>query len=177
MFSQIIWIIVFKKKTRFILKSILIQIIDSDGDKKESISPFDEIDLQENEDDEDYEEDLDEEEESENQKSDGILDNNDYFTDAQGLAIDNEYVAEKLSAIYCLVEISKYQNAELLEFYGDLFNEIKSLTNFLHLDVRKESFIAISYLVSFYHDYCVSNLNTESSVKPSLTSIYIFYWN
>ncbi len=130
-----------------------INIIDHERHKKDNVlSPFDEIDLQNGDDSEDDEIDEDEDDDDE-ENGDKIIEDNDYlYTDSDKLMIDNEFVAEKLSAIYCLEEITKYQNQQLFDYFGEIFGELKILTNFLHLDIRSESYIAMSNLISYYYE-------------------------
>ncbi len=127
-----------------------INIIDHERHKKDIVpSPFDEIDLQNDDSEDDEQDDSDDEEEN----GEKIIEDNDYlYTDSDKLMIDNEYVAEKLSAIYCLEEITKYPNQQLFEYFGEIFNELKILSSFLHLDVRSESYIAMSNLISYYFE-------------------------
>lgn len=128
-----------------------IKIIDSEDKKNDLFSAFDEIDLQEEEDD-----DEDEDEELEDEEADI---NGNYGDESQKVVIENEYVAEKLSAIYCLQEITKYQNPQIFDYYNECFEELKHLAFFIHHNIRKESFLAMAYLISYYHDYCISNLH------------------
>lgn len=129
------------------------KIIDAD-DKKGTdglFSAFDEIDL---EDDENLENDDNDDED---------IDDED---DSQKFVIENEYVAEKLSALYCLQEASKYQNPHLIEYYKTLIDEASKLSVFVHLHIRKESYLALAKLISYYHDYCkaiFSNFNDKSA--------------
>jgi hypothetical protein len=81
--------------------------------------------------------------------------------------IENEYVAEKLSALYCLQETCKYQNPQFIEFYRVLVEETSRLSVFVHLHIRRESYLTLAKLISHYHDYC-KTLNVsvaEASVQ------------
>ena len=139
------------------------QIIDSDEKKNDVFSAFDEIDLQDNEmnDEEEDDKNLDEDDEDEMGESQKVL-------------IDNEYVAEKLSAIYCLEEISKYMNPNLIDFYNECYEELKRLSLFVHLNIRKESYSAIAYLISYFHDYCIINLDkVDNNMKETMVKSII----
>ncbi len=115
-----------------------INVVETDGQKNDMFSAFDEIDLVDN-DMNDDEEDDDEE--------------------FQDLMVDNEYVAEKLSAIYCIEEISKFLNPQLIDFYTDLNDELKKIMLFMNVNVRKEAYLALAYLTAYFHDYCICNLD------------------
>ena len=121
-------------------------------------SAFDEIDLQDNEMNEaDGDEDADLEEED--------------LGEMQKCMIDNEYVAEKLSAIYCIEEIAKYSNPHLIDFYNECHDELKRLSLFVHMNIRKESYIALANLISYFHDYCICNLDkAEDALKATMLS-------
>ena len=125
--------------------------MESDGQLKGSdmFSAFDEIDLE-------ADEDL-EEEESDDEKD--LKDGDDDMGELQKCMMDSEYVAEKLSAIYCIEEIAKYQNAQLIDFYNELHDELHRLSLFVHINIRKESYIALAALISYFHDYCICNLD------------------
>jgi hypothetical protein len=121
--------------------------LDSEDKKNDVFSAFDEIDLNDNE--------MNDDEDEENEEDDEENNSDEY----QKVMIDNEYVAEKLSAIYCLEEISKYQNPLLIDFYNDCYEELKRLSLFVNLNIRKESYSAIANLISYFHDYCIVNIN------------------
>lgn len=135
-----------------------INILESDGTKNDMFSAFDEIDLQDNEMNEaDGDEDADLEEED--------------LGEMQKCMIDNEYVAEKLSAIYCIEEIAKYSNPHLIDFYNECHDELKRLSLFVHMNIRKESYIALANLISYFHDYCICNLDkAEDALKATMLS-------
>ena len=96
-------------------------------------------------------------------------DDEDEMGESQKVLIDNEYVAEKLSAIYCLEEISKYMNPNLIDFYNDCYEELKRLSLFVHLNIRKESYSAIAHLISYFHDYCIINLDkVDNTMKETM---------
>jgi hypothetical protein len=97
--------------------------------------------------------------------------------ESQKMVIENEHIAEKLSAIYCLQEITKYSNPQFIEFFNDCFNELKNQSLFPHTNVRKESYLAMALMLAYYHDYCVLNLakvsdaQKETIIKGDLKSI------
>ena len=147
-----------------------INILETDGQKSDMFSAFDEIDLADNDmnDESDDEKDLDDDEED---------------TDAcefQKCMIDNEYVAEKLSAIYCIEEIAKFMNPQLIDFYTDLQDELKRLSLFVNINIRKESYIALANLIAYFHDYCICNLDkADQQLRDKMLAskhfiIYIF---
>ena len=105
-------------------------------------SAFDEIDLEDAENGEEKAEDEDLEEDDE---------------DSEKVVVENEYVAEKLSAIFCLEEISRFANPQLIDFYNEAYEELKALSAIVHLDTRKEAFLTIAHLISYLHDYCLAN--------------------
>jgi hypothetical protein len=136
------------------------KLIDSEEKGTDFFSAFDEIDLDEENDDE---EDLEEEEDLDDEtKADG------YDEDAQRTLIENEYVSEKVSAILCLQEITKFKNPQLFEFYNDCFEELKNLSYLSHNDIKKESYLALAHLVSYYHDYCIANLHQATEEQKAL---------
>jgi hypothetical protein len=90
----------------------------------------------------------DEEEEEEDEESSFL----DSACDASNLVVENEYVSEKLAAIYLIQEITKYPNGEFYEFYDDSFLELKHLLNFVNMNIRKQSFLALAHLISYFHD-------------------------
>jgi hypothetical protein len=55
--------------------------------------------------------------------------------------------------------IARYQNPHLIEFYDELRNELQRLSLFVHVNIRKESYIALAGLVAYFHDYCICNLD------------------
>ena len=75
-------------------------------------SAFDEIDLADTEHDDDLEHDDDDDDYEDDDDEDG-----------NKVVIENEYVAEKLSALYCLQEICKYQNPYFIEYYRVIIAE------------------------------------------------------
>ena len=131
-------------------------MIDSDEKvaKDGLFSAFDEIDLADTENDDDLGDDGDEE--------DGDYENDE---DSNKVVIENEYVAEKLSALYCLQEICKYQNPQFIEFYRVLIEETTRLSVFFHLHIRKESYLALAKLITYYHDYCKSLSNVSNQTE------------
>lgn len=134
-----------------------INILESDGQKCDMFSAFDEIDLQEDDmgDDSDDEKDDDE------------------MGDMQKCMIDNEFVAEKLSAIYCLEEITKYLNPQLIDYYNDCYEELKRLSLFVHINIRKESYVALANLISYFHDYCIVNIDkAENALKEKMITTF-----
>ncbi len=72
--------------------------------------------------------------------------------------VDNEYASEKLSAIFCLEEITKYLNPQIIDYYDDCYAELKNLSLFVHMNIRKESYLGLANLISYLHDYCNANL-------------------
>lgn len=135
--------------------------MESDGQLKgnDMFSAFDEIDLEA---DEELEED-----EIDDEKY--LEDGDDGMGELQKCMMDSEYVAEKLSAIYCIEEIAKYQNAQLIEFYNELHDELQRLSLFVHTSIRKESYIALAALISYFHDYCICNLDkTDPQLKQKM---------
>lgn len=154
------------------------KLVDSAGGKgTELFSAFDEIDLEEDlEDEEDEELDDESDKEGESKVDSG------YAEDTQRMLIENEYVREKLFAIFCLQNITKFINPQLVEFYSDCFEELKNLSYLSHNDIKKESYLAMAYLISYYHDYCVikaeQNLVSETDkerILLSTTILIIFY--
>ena len=132
-----------------------INMIDSDDKKTDAFSAFDEIDLQDEE--------LDDEEDDEENEDD--MDDSE---DDQKLVVENEYVSEKLSSIICLQEILKYLNPQMYEFYDECFEEVKNLLNFVHLNIRKESYLAMAYMISYFHDYCIVNLQSANETERQI---------
>lgn len=136
-----------------------INILEADGQKTDLFSAFDEIELSDNDmnDDKDEEDLDDEEDEGEMQKC----------------MIDNEYVAEKLSAIYCIEEVAKYLNPQLIDFYNDLHDELKRLSLFVNASIRKESYIALANLISYFHDYCICNLDkADETLRTKMVATF-----
>ena len=136
-------------------------MIDSDEKiaKDGLFSAFDEIDLADTENDDLEEEELDDDDDADYENDE----------DTNKVVIENEYVAEKLSALYCLQEICKYQNPQFMEFYRVLIEETTRLSVFFHLHIRKESYLALAKLITYHHDYCKALSNgfnqTEVSVQ------------
>ena len=113
-------------------------------------SAFDEVDLQDNEDidEDDEEEDDDEDDENSNFNKE----------DTQQVVIENEFVAQKLAAINCLQEIIKYSNPQFIDFHDQCVEELKTLTSFLHSNIKKESFLAFANLIAYFHDFFMANI-------------------
>ena len=115
---------------------------------------------------EDDEEDLDDEEDDDDDEG-------------EKLVIENEYVSEKLSALYCLQEICKFRNPQLFEFYKSCIEEAKTLTVFCHVNIRKEAYLALAYLISYYYDFCsvsADKINVNESLECNFC-IFKFYFN
>lgn len=148
-----------------------INVIDSDSKHKDVFSAFDEIDLQ----DEDLEEDEEDDDEQDEEDENASLKDFDSNEDSQKLIVENEYVTEKLSAIICLQEILKYINPQMFDFYNDSYQELKRLLSFVHLNIRKESYLAMAYLISYFHDYCISNLHQANQQQKE--SLFKKYFN
>lgn len=120
-------------------------------------SAFDEIDLQED----------DMGDESDDEKDD------DELGEMQKCMIDNEFVAEKLSAIYCLEEITKYLNPQLIDHYNDCYEELKRLSLFVHINIRKEAYVALANLISYFHDYCIINIDkADNALKEKMITTF-----
>jgi len=139
-----------------------INVIDSEEKNRDAFSALDEIDLLDNDDEDLDDEDLDGESEKE---SDSELNTMMSAEESQKMVIENEHIAEKLSAIYCLQEITKYSNPQFIEFFNDCFNELKNQSLFPHTNVRKESYLAMALMLAYYHDYCVLNLAKVSDAQ------------
>jgi hypothetical protein len=152
-----------------------INVIDSEEKNRDAFSALDEIDLLDNEDEDLEDEDLDDESEKE---SDSELNTLMGAEESQKMVIENEHIAEKLSAIYCLQEIAKYSNPQFIEFFNDCFNELKNQSLFPHTNVRKEAYLAMALMLAYYHDYCVlnlakvSNAQKETIIKGDLKLIF-----
>ena len=80
-----------------------IKLIDSDEKGADFFSAFDEIDL---DDEEDEEVELLDEEDDEKEGAQADT----YDEDAQRMLIENEYVSEKLSCIFALQDVAKYMS-------------------------------------------------------------------
>jgi len=147
-----------------------INMIESDDKKNDIFSAFDEIDLQENEEDDDSN--LDEDT---GYDKDG--------DETQKIIVDNEYASEKLSAIFCLEEITKYLNPQIIDYYDDCYAELKNLSLFVHMNIRKESYLGLANLISYLHDYCNANLekmnetNRNKLIQTFSNSLKEFYQN
>lgn len=125
------------------LEIFFIKIIDQEDKQNDIFSAFDEIDL-------------------DNEESDSNLDDETDTKDGEDvnkIIVDNEYVSEKLSAICCLETITQYMNSSLIDFYNDCYTELKSLSLFVHLNIRKEAYLGLANLISYLHDYCNVNLD------------------
>ncbi|CAF0848327.1 unnamed protein product [Brachionus calyciflorus] len=133
-----------------------INVIDQDDKKHDAFSAFDEIDLQ----DEELEDEEDDDEDEENDEGDS--------DDSQKLIVENEYVTEKLSAIICLQEILKFTNPQIYDYYDECFQELKTLLNFVHLNIRKESYLAVAYMISYFHDFCIGNLSSVNETERQI---------
>lgn len=137
-----------------------INILENDEQKNDMFSAFDEIDLQDN----DMNDESDDEKDFDDEYENGEL---------QKCMIDNEYVAEKLSAIYCIEEIAKYINPQLFDYYNECYAEIDRLSMFVNINIRKESYIALANLISYFHDYCICRLHkADESLKTSLLTTF-----
>jgi hypothetical protein len=131
------------------------------------------LDDENDDDDEEIEEDDDDEDDDDDAKANG------YAQDAQHAIIENEYVSEKVSAILCLQEVAKFKNPQLFEFYNDCFEELKNLSYLSHNDIKKESYLTMAYLISYYHDFCIANLHqvTDAQKEAILLSEPAFQTN
>lgn len=141
---------------------ILKKVIDNDDKKNDIFTAFDEVELEEDEEEEEEED--DEEEIEEQDKEDANL----YSTfdeTNQRLIVENEYITEKLSALLCLQEIIKFQNPQFIDFYNECYEELKNLTYFLQPTIRKEAYLGLAALISYYHDFCVENSNKANDVE------------
>lgn len=139
-----------------------INILENDGSNQRSdmFSAFDEIDLQDNMNDEEDLEDDEEDEENE-------------LGEMHKCMIDNEYVAEKLSAIYCIEEIAKYSNAHLIDYFNECHEELARLSLFVNINIRKESYVALANLISYFHDYCICNVDkADPELKQKMLTTF-----
>jgi hypothetical protein len=128
-------------------------------------SAFDEIDLDE---EDDEEEDDDEEQVDQDEKEMNV-----YGSDeSQRMVIENEYVAEKLSSLYCLQEICKHLNPELLDYYSECYAELKNLSLYVHSNIRKEAYGCMAHLISYCHDWL--SCTTSGSVKQYEVTLVSF---
>jgi len=99
------------------------------------------------------------------------------------IIVDNEYASEKLSAIFCLEEITKYLNPQIIDYYDDCYAELKNLSLFVHMNIRKESYLGLANLISYLHDYCNANLekmnetNRNKLIQTFSNSLKEFYQN
>jgi hypothetical protein len=139
-----------------------INVIESEVKGADLFSAFDEVDLDEATDEED-EEDLEDESEDSDREDDGSA--GCYNEDAEKMVVENEYVSEKISALFCLQELSKFQNPQLFDFYTQCFNELKNLSYLSHNNIKKESYLGIAYLISYYHNFCVANLHQANDAQ------------
>ena len=124
-------------------------------------SAFDDEDLQDNEDIDDEEDDEYEDEENENN-------NGNFKGESQQICIENEFVAQKLAAINCMQELVKYPNPQFIDFYDQSIDELKSLTSFLHNNIKKESFIALANVIAYFHDFLMANMNKMNDSQKGL---------
>jgi hypothetical protein len=131
-------------------------------------SAFDEIDLDEEDEEEDEEDDNDDVDQDDDEKEMNAYESD----DSQRLVIENEYVAEKLSSLYCLQEICKHMNPELLDYYGECYTELKNLSLYVHSSIRKEAYGCMAHLISYCHDWLSST--TSGSVKQYEATLLSF---
>jgi hypothetical protein len=118
-------------------------------DKKRNIfDVLDEIDLQEHDllDDDGDEKHFETEEE--------------YYTKEydEESTIKNECIAEILSALYSINEISNHLNKQLFDHYSECIEETYKLIFFDHDTIRREAFLTLVSLITYYHDFCIINL-------------------
>lgn len=141
-----------------------INIVDS-SEKAEDV--LDEIDLVENDVDEEI---IDEQnsrikEQDRDEKDSSFYDLKD---DSKNVVVENEFIAEKMAALYCVQEISKHKNLEFLEFYDECFSEITRLRSFVNINVRKESFLALAHLIAYNYEIFIKgapNLDSTTLTK------------
>lgn len=153
-------------------------MVEPENRKNDMFSVLDEIDLLEDDSDEDenLDEDFDSNEDNPNDRCEDVDRERSFYetnANANDLVIENEYITEKLAAIFCLQEITKYENGEFADFYDECFGELKKLLNFVNLNVRKESFVALANLISYYHDMFIkkkleNNQIVSEEIKKSL---------
>jgi hypothetical protein len=148
-------------KKIFLIFKFILKIIDSEDKKSDIFSAFDEVDLQDNEDIEEEEEDDDEDDDDEDENNgNGTL-----REEAHQICIENEFVAQKLAAINCMQELIKYSNPHFVDFYDQSIEELKNLTNFLHNNIKKESFLALANLIAYFHDFLMANMNKMNDAQ------------
>jgi len=149
-----------------------LKIIDSDDKKSDIFSAFDTVDLQDDEDIEEEEEDDEDDDDEDENDGNGTL-----REEAHQICIENEFVAQKLAALNCMQELIKYSNPHFVDFYDQSIEELKNLTNFLHNNIKKESFLALANLIAYFHDFLMANMNKMNDAQKGcmLKSKIAFY--
>ena len=90
--------------------------------------------------------------------------------DNHRLVIENDYLAEKLSAMICIQEICKHPIVQFVDHFNDFYLEIKNLSEFADPNVKKESYITWANLIGYFHDYCQTNFNFDKDELNKIAS-------
>ena len=162
------------------LKNVFVgtQILEN-GEVKDTMSPFDEIDLSDEDEEEEDDDDDDEEDEAFDEDETGDEGGEDVLArlskscrrvaaqdedDMQQVVADNEYISEKLAALYCLQEICKYKNVQLVDYFADTLAELRQMSLMQHVEIRKEAFSATAALVSYYYEFAVADATHSAAM-------------